>query len=80
MQQKNSIGVILTGMGRDGADGLLTMKKNGAFTIGQNEETCVVYGMPRAAYEIGAVQKQLPIDKISDALLTYVKEHSSISE
>ena len=77
---KNSIGVILTGMGRDGADGLLTMKKNGAFTIGQNEETCVVYGMPRAAYEIGAVQKQLPIDKISDALLTYVKEHSSISE
>jgi len=52
---RNSIGVILTGMGSDGADGLLNMKNNGAKTIGQNKETCVVYGMPKIAYEKGGV-------------------------
>lgn len=66
---KNAIGVILTGMGRDGADGLLQMRQAGAMTFGQDEATCVVYGMPRAAFEGGAVQMQLPIDRIAENIL-----------
>ena len=62
---KDSIGVILTGMGRDGAAGLLRLREAGAFTIGQDEATSVVYGMPRVAYEIGAVIRQLPLARIA---------------
>lgn len=54
----DAIGVILTGMGHDGANGLLAMRRKGAATIGQNEESCVVYGMPKVALEIRAIQKQ----------------------
>lgn len=54
---KNAVGVILTGMGADGAKGLLAMKKSGAHTIAQNEETCVVFGMPKEAIKAGAVNK-----------------------
>lgn len=61
----NAIGVILTGMGDDGATGLLAMKKAGAFTIGQDEGSSLVYGMPKAAFELGAVDVQAPLDKIS---------------
>jgi two-component system chemotaxis response regulator CheB len=61
---KAAIGVILTGMGRDGARGLLAMRRQGASTIGQNEQTCVVYGMPKVAHEIGAVAHQLPLERI----------------
>jgi len=64
-----AVGVILTGMGRDGAASLLTMRENGARTIGQDESSCVVYGMPKVAFEMGAVQKQLPIDKIGREIL-----------
>ena len=64
----NAIGVILTGMGRDGADGLRKMHDNGAFTIGQDKETCVVYGMPMEAFKIGAVQVQAPLYKIADII------------
>ena len=53
------VGIIMTGMGRDGADGLLQMRKAGAYTIGQDKESCVVYGMPMVAYNIGAVQIQI---------------------
>lgn len=60
---KNSLGIILTGMGGDGAQGLLEMRQAGAKTIGQDEGTCVVYGMPKVAYEIGAVEYQ---EKLSD--------------
>ncbi len=63
-----AMGVILTGMGRDGASGLLAMKKKGSPTIGQDEESCVVYGMPRAAWEIGAVDQQYPLDQIAYAI------------
>lgn len=56
-----AIGVILTGMGDDGAQGLLKMRNAGAYTVGQNKETCLVYGMPRVAKEIGAVTRQLPL-------------------
>lgn len=62
------IGIILTGMGRDGAQGLLEMRQKGAYTIGQDRESCVVYGMPMAAYEIGAVEKQLACEEIADAI------------
>ena len=65
----NAIGVILTGMGGDGAKGLLAMRNAGARTIGQDEASCVVYGMPKVAYELGAVENQLPLSKIANAIL-----------
>lgn len=64
-----AIGVIMTGMGKDGADGLLKMRKNGAYTIGQDEKSSVVYGMPMVAFNIGAVQKQLPLERIPDEII-----------
>ncbi|NLP30312.1 MAG: chemotaxis response regulator protein-glutamate methylesterase [Clostridiales bacterium] len=64
VMKNKSIGIILTGMGRDGASGLLNMKKHGAYTIGQDEGSSVVYGMPMVAYNIGAVMKQLPLEDI----------------
>lgn len=62
---RNAVGVILTGMGKDGAEGLLNMKKNGAYTIGQNQESCIVYGMPKAAFDIGAVDRQVTLTQIA---------------
>lgn len=62
---KNAVGVILTGMGGDGAKGLLEMRNAGALTVGQDEATCVVYGMPKVAFDIGAVQTQAPITAIA---------------
>ena len=56
-------------MGRDGASGLLAMKQAGARTLGQDEASCVVYGMPKVAFEIGAVGKQLPLGKIGPEAL-----------
>lgn len=67
------VGVILTGMGRDGAGGLLAMRKGGARTIGQNEASCVVYGMPKAAYELGAVERQVSLDQIPQAMIAFLK-------
>jgi two-component system chemotaxis response regulator CheB len=61
----NAVGVILTGMGDDGAKGLLAMRQAGAQTAAQNEATCVVYGMPREAVKQGATELQLPIDEVS---------------
>ena len=69
----NAIGVILTGMGRDGASGLLKMRQKGAYTIGQNKETCVVYGMPMVAYNIGAVCIQAACENISDLIIEKLK-------
>lgn len=63
-----AIGIILTGMGYDGAKGLLAMRENGARTIGQDEESSVVYGMPRVAYNIGAVEKQVSLDRIPNLI------------
>lgn len=65
----NAIGVILTGMGDDGARGLLEMKRAGAATIAQDEESCVVFGMPKSAIEHSAVDRVLPLTKISPALV-----------
>jgi len=61
---KNAIGVILTGMGYDGAKGLLSMRRQGARTLGQDEKSSVVYGMPKVAFNIGAVEKQAALDQI----------------
>ena len=70
----NAIGVILTGMGKDGAQGLLKMKQAGAKTIAQDEKSCVVYGMPREAVEVGAVDKVAPLDKISAEILAMLQK------
>jgi two-component system chemotaxis response regulator CheB len=70
----NKVGIIMTGMGRDGADGLLNMRKNGAFTIGQDKESCVVYGMPMVAFNIGAVCTQASCDNIPSVLLNHLKK------
>ncbi len=64
-----AIGVILTGMGADGARGITKLHKTGAYTIGQDRESCVVYGMPMEAYRMGGISKQLPLDSISDEIL-----------
>ncbi len=70
----DAIGVLLTGMGADGAEGLLAMKNKGMYTIGQDEKTSVVYGMPREAYEMGAVVRQAAIDDVSTYIMNYVKD------
>lgn len=69
---RNAMGVILTGMGADGANGLLKMCKAGAYTVGQDKESCVVYGMPMVAFNIGAVKKQLPLDQIDKEIIRYL--------
>lgn len=73
VSRAKAVGVILTGMGRDGASGLLAMRKAGAYTIGQDEATCTVYGMPRVAFETGAVAKQLPLEAIGLAILKHTQ-------
>lgn len=67
------VGIIMTGMGRDGATGLLAMRNVGAYTIGQDKESCVVYGMPMVAKEIGAVQIQASCENIASVLLRHLK-------
>jgi two-component system chemotaxis response regulator CheB len=66
---RNAIGVILTGMGGDGARGLLAMRQAGARTVAQDEATCVVYGMPKVAVEVGAVEQSLPMELIAPEVL-----------
>ncbi len=68
-----AVGIILTGMGYDGARGLLTMRRKGARTIGQDEQSSVVYGMPKVAFEIGAVERQTSINNIPQVLLSMLK-------
>lgn len=66
---RHAVGVILTGMGRDGADGLLAMRRAGAATFGQDEASCVIYGMPKAAFEIGATEKQVSLSRMASEIL-----------
>ena len=68
----NAVGVILTGMGGDGAKEMLTMKQAGAFTIAQDEASCVVFGMPKEAIKAGGVDKILPLSEIPMAILSHV--------
>jgi two-component system chemotaxis response regulator CheB len=73
---RNAVGVILTGMGKDGADGLLRMKEKGARTIAQDERSCVVFGMPKEAIAAGGVEQVLPVDRISGALVSLFSRNS----
>jgi two-component system, chemotaxis family, protein-glutamate methylesterase/glutaminase len=65
----SAVGVILTGMGADGAQGLLAMRKAGARTLGQDQNTSLIYGMPRMAHECGAVETQLPLSRVAEQIL-----------
>ncbi len=69
----NAVAAILTGMGADGAQGMLRMRRAGARTLAQDETTCVVYGMPREAVRLGAAERSLPLDKIAAGLLAALK-------
>jgi len=71
---KNALGIILTGMGSDGARGLLEMRRAGAQTLGQDEASAVVYGMPRVAFEMGAVQEQVPMEQVHAKMIAYAKK------
>ena len=66
---KNAIGVILTGMGNDGAQGILKMKNNGSYTIAQDKQSCVVFGMPQEAIKLGAAQKIVSLEDIPKTML-----------
>ena len=70
---KNALGIIMTGMGDDGAAGLKEMRDAGAHTLAQDEATCVVYGMPKAAVEAGVVDHVLPLDAIAGRLTAIVR-------
>ena len=69
LRLRNVLGVILTGMGRDGAQGLLKLKQSGGITVGQNEDSCLIYGMPRAAAEIGALSKAIHLNHMAEHIM-----------
>ena len=73
-----AVGVILTGMGKDGAQGLLKMRQSGSRTIGQNKNSCVVYGMPKAAYSIGAVEEELALADIPARILSLCEKERKV--
>ena len=68
---KNALGIIMTGMGDDGAQGLKEMLDAGAHTLGQDEDSCVVYGMPKEAYKLGAVEREIPLGRIPQEVVSY---------
>ena len=74
IMQRNAVGVVLTGMGSDGAQGLMQMRRMGADTLGQDQATSVIYGMPKAAYDMGAVGRQLPLKQIGPAMLLLARK------
>ncbi len=71
---RNAVGVLLTGMGADGAKGLLAMRENGAHTIAQDEKTCVVFGMPKEAVKLGAADEIVPLSKIAQAIINALEK------
>jgi two-component system chemotaxis response regulator CheB len=75
----NAVGVIMTGMGDDGARGLLAMRQSGAWTLAQDEETCVVFGMPAAAIKLGAVEQVLALERLPEAALRASARHQAAS-
>jgi two-component system, chemotaxis family, protein-glutamate methylesterase/glutaminase len=77
---KNALGVLLTGMGADGAKGLLEMKTSGAFTMAQDEASCVVFGMPKEAIKLGAANLVASLDKIPQALIRTLENHGKAVE
>lgn len=73
---RNAVGALLTGMGKDGAQGLLAMRNAGAFTLAQDEASCVVYGMPREAVSIGAAVEELALERIAPRLIESIRQSS----
>ena len=73
--QNKALGVIMTGMGKDGAAQLAEMRKQGAWTLGQDQESSIVYGMPRVALELGGVQKQVSLKDMAKEISTLAKEN-----
>ena len=73
--QNNALGVIMIGMGRDGAAELAEMRKQGAYTLGQDQASSIVYGMPKVAFELGGVQKQVPLMQMADEISKLAREH-----
>lgn len=73
--KNNALGVIMTGMGRDGAAEIAEMRRQGAWTLGQDESSSVVYGMPRVGWELGGVQKQVPLMQMADEISKLAREH-----
>jgi two-component system chemotaxis response regulator CheB len=73
---KNAIGVIMTGMGDDGARGLLEMKNEGAFTLAQDEKSCIVFGMPKEAIKLNAVSEILPLNQLSPYIINKLKKQT----
>jgi len=71
---QNALGVMLTGMGRDGADAMLQMKQAGAFNIAQDEASCIVFGMPKEAIAAGGVDEVLPVTQIAERLQARLAE------
>lgn len=78
LYKNRALGVIMTGMGRDGAAQLAEMRKQGARTLGQDEKSSIVYGMPRAAWELGAVQKQVSLENMAAEMSAVIKEQAGI--
>jgi len=76
--KNHALGVIMTGMGRDGAAQITEMRKKGAWTLGQNKESSIVYGMPKVAFEMGGVQKQVALADMAKEISTLAKEHQMI--
>lgn len=76
--KNHALGVIMTGMGRDGAAQITEMRKKGAWTLGQNKESSIVYGMPKVAFEMGGVQKQVPLQEMAGEISKLAKEHLNI--
>ncbi|MGE5372565.1 MAG: protein-glutamate methylesterase/protein-glutamine glutaminase [Solirubrobacterales bacterium] len=74
---RTAIGVLLTGMGRDGAQGLLDMRRSGARTLGQDEESSLIYGMPKVAWDLGAVERQTSIENMAQAIFSLVETKSA---
>ena len=73
--KNHALGVIMTGMGRDGAAQITEMRKKGAWTLGQNKDSSIVYGMPKVAFEMGGVQKQVPLKEMADEISKLAREH-----
>jgi len=68
----NAVGVMLTGMGHDGSEGMFQMRRAGARTIAQDEKSCIVFGMPKSAFDRGGVESFVPLDKIAQTVLSYI--------
>ena len=80
LRNTDCVGVLLTGMGRDGAEGLLTLRRSGALTLAQDQASSVVFGMPRAALELGAVDENLSLQSIADHVVRFVQDIAKASK